>query len=432
MRDLSIRCAVGRALALALLLTPLTTFGQEARKDGRYYFVKATESYKAKDYAAFLENMKQAVSLRPGHPAYVYNTASAYALTGKPDEALAWLEKYAAMGVLGDVEKDADFESLVALPRFREVVAKIGANKAPIGKSEVAFTVPTKGLVPEGVAYDPASKTFFLASAHDGRIFSATSDGKIREFNSPKDGIGGVLGIHVDAKRRRLWATTASFPEIPGFDKAAGRRSALLEYDLASGKLLNRHELPKETGEHILGDCIVASNGDVYATDSVSPVIYVARGGKAPEVFTRDNIFLSLQGLALSPDEKTLYVADYSRGIIAIDVATKRATILPTPDATTVLGIDGLYYHDGMLVGIQNGIAPYRIIRMDLSKDGSRIERVSTVAANDPAWDEPTLGVLVGNTLYYNAVSQWGALGEGGTFPKPEVLRDALVMKIGL
>jgi sugar lactone lactonase YvrE len=421
-------CAVLAALAASVAVA------QDAQpKDGRYYFAQATKAYQAKDYPSFLENMKMAVSLRPGHPAYVYNTAGAYALAGKPEEALAWLEKFAAMGMIGDVEKDTDFESIKSLPRFRDVLGKLAANKAPSGGSEAAFTVPVKGLVPEGVAYDPETKTFFLSSVHEHKIFAVGQDGKVRDFSSEKDGLLGVLGIRVDAKRRRLWAASAVFPEIPGFDKASGRRSAVFEYDLKTGKLLTRHTPPEGSGEHIFGDLVVASNGDVYVSDSASPVVFVIKAGRgAVEEFVRDGLFLNLQGIALSPDEKTLFLADYSRGVVAVDMATKRATALPIPDAATVLGIDGLYFHSGSLIGIQNGVAPHRIIRLALSKDFSRVERVSVVAANDPAWDEPTLGVLVGDMLYYNAVSQWGNVGEGGKFAKPEALRDAVVMKVKL
>jgi hypothetical protein len=429
--QLSRACA---AIALGALLAAAPVAGQGPQtQDGRHYFQKAMAAYKAKDYAAYLANMKTAVSLRPGHPAYVFNTAGAHALAGKSDEALAWLEKFAAMGMVADAAKDADLASLAALPRFREVVARIEANKAPVGSSETAFTVPARGLLAEGVAYDPVTKTFFLSSVREHKVLAVDPAGKVKDFSSQSDGLWGVLGMRVDARRRRLWAVTSTFPESPGFDEAAGRRSAIVEYDLASGKLVARHALPAGTGENMLGDLLVASNGDVYATDSVSPNVFVLRAGaKAPEVFMRGEPFVNLQGLALSPDEKTLFLADYSRGVIAVDMASRRATVLPIPDATTALGIDGLYFHEGDLIGIQNGTAPHRVIRMGLARDFSRVERVSVVAANDPVWDEPTLGVVVDGALYYNAVSQWGNVKAGGELARPEAAREAVVMRVKL
>jgi hypothetical protein len=73
----------------------------------------------------------------------------------------------------------------------------------------------------------------------------------------------------------------------------------------------------------------------------------------------------------------------------------------------TLLGIDGLYYHKSTLIGGQNGVNPQRVIRLTLSKDVNRFDRFETLEANNPAFDEPTLGVLVKHDFYFIAHSQW-------------------------
>jgi hypothetical protein len=97
-----------------------------------------------------------------------------------------------------------------------------------------------------------------------------------------------------------------------------------------------------------------------------------------------------------------------------------------------MLGIDGLYFHRGGLVAVQNGVNPNRVVRLFLSKDLGRVERFETIAANLPAFDEPTLGVIVKGDFYFIANSQWGTVDEQGRLAPPEKLKEPVVMKLRL
>jgi hypothetical protein len=98
----------------------------------------------------------------------------------------------------------------------------------------------------------------------------------------------------------------------------------------------------------------------------------------------------------------------------------------------TSLGIDGLYYYKGSLIGIQNGVNPQRVIKLSLSKDLCHFDRFETIEANNPVFDEPTLGVLVKNDFYFIANSQWGAVDESGKLAPAEKLKDPTVLKVKL
>jgi tetratricopeptide (TPR) repeat protein len=52
--------------------------------------------------------------------------------------------------------------------------------------------------------------------------------------------------------------------------------------------------------------------------------------------------------------------------------------------------------------------------------------------AYDPAFDEPTLGVLVKDNFYFIANSQWGALDEQGGIAPAEKLKEPVVLKLRL
>jgi sugar lactone lactonase YvrE len=143
-------------------------------------------------------------------------------------------------------------------------------------------------------------------------------------------------------------------------------------------------------------------------------------------------LLLSAQGLALSPDERRIYVADYSRGVVLVDLVARTASLLPAIDTVLALGIDGLYSHEGALIGIQNGVQPHRIVRLDLSQDGARLLRSITIERAHPSYVEPTLGTLVGRELYFMANSQWELFGDDGRVAHPDSLKPPVVLRLRL
>jgi sugar lactone lactonase YvrE len=163
--------------------------------------------------------------------------------------------------------------------------------------------------------------------------------------------------MSVDARRRHLWVTTTAFPQMINFKKEEQGVSAVLKFDLRTNKLLKKYVLSNATKKHALGDLTIQSNGDVFTTDSLSAAVYVIRAQKDEiELFLEDPGFGSPQGLAFSSDEGHLFMADYSTGLFDIDVKTKKVAHLAPLAAATLLGIDGLYFHRGNLIAVQNGV----------------------------------------------------------------------------
>ena len=207
----------------------------------------------------------------------------------------------------------------------------------------------------------------------------------------------------------------------------------MFRFDLATGALTGRYPIPVDGQPHALGDVIIAGNGDVYATDSRAPAVYRVRAGAdSIERFVTSPLFLSAQGLALDAEERTLYVADYSRGLLRVDLASREVRELEAADDVLALGIDGLYLVDGSLIGIQNGVEPHRVVRLHLDAGGNRVRRVELLERARPDYAEPTLGVVVGRDLYYVAASQWEKFRDDGTIDAPETLRPPLVLRLGL
>jgi hypothetical protein len=165
----------------------------------------------------------------------------------------------------------------------------------------------------------------------------------------------------------------------------------------------------------------------VYVSDSASPVIYRVHG-KALEPFVRGE-FVSLQGLAVVG--RTLYAADYSKGLFAIDRRTLDLHAVTVPANVSLLGVDGLYAIDAQtLVATQNGTNPNRIVRIHLAPGGLRVRAVQTLLANVPELGDPTLGVVANGRFHFNAKGQWDLFGDDGKISDPLRLSEAVVLSV--
>ncbi|HSP14185.1 MAG TPA: hypothetical protein VLV78_05480 [Thermoanaerobaculia bacterium] len=416
-----------RVLGLLLLTCAATVFADEVA-DSRRIYREAAAAYKAKDFATFLEKSRAAADLRPKHSGLLYTFAAALALNGRSEEALDVLERVAAMGMLYDPAKDDDFATLRNTPRLASISETFARNAKPKGRVTRVFTVEERGIISEGIAYDARRRRFFVSSVRNGVIYARDPTGHVSPF--ARDSHFGIFGMAADVARRRLWAAASAYPASTNFQESNRDRAAVLEIDLDSGKILSTLT-PADQGKHLFGDVVVARDGSVFVSDSVSPSIYRVRGG-AMEPFIAAGPFASLQGLALSADGRILYASDYSRGIYAIDLATRDAALLPTPPEVTLLGIDGLYTAGKGLVGTQNGTSPQRVVRIVLVPGGLAVAKIDVLASNEPDFDDITLGVVAGNAFCFNAAGQWALFGDDGKQPDAAKLKAALVLRVAL
>jgi sugar lactone lactonase YvrE len=427
------KCLIAATFFLMLTFQTGIYAQAEKAKTVNDYQKQAIADYRAKNYAASLENFKKALALVPNYPRFIYNIAALQTLLGNNTEAIKALNQLADMGLVFAVEKQEEFAPLKSLNEFKVVLKKFESNQIPTVKSEPAFTLDEKGLVTESVAYDPTTQTFYVSSVHKRKIVSLDKNGALKNFSGEQDGLWSVLGIKVDAKRRHLWVVSSAFPQMMNFKKDEEGFAGVFKYDLNTGKLIKKYVLSNKPAPHGFGDLIVSAGGDVFISDSLNPSVYIIRSQKDElELFLENENFASPQGLAFSDDEKHLFMADYSRGIFDIDVKTKNVTYLASPANATLHGIDGLYFYKGSLIGIQNGVNPNRIIRVALSSDLKQFNKFTVMEVNNPLFGEPTLGVIVKDIFYFIANSQWDTVDNKGQLASADKLQNPLILKVKL
>lgn len=419
-------------LSLFLASSPSTAAGDETRAELNRLYQAAQTARAAKDWTGFRESTGKALALRPSHTLLLHNMACAESLLGRPGEAAAWAAKLLDLSVDTGLDKDPDLAGLRASTFFPKLRKRLEKLREPIVASQHGFTLPERDLIPEGIAYDPVTKAFFVSSVNHGKILRRDASGAVTDFlPEGQEGVFSVLGLRADPKRRALWACTTALPVGKRARKEDEGHSALLRLDLDTGKLQARFPLTNDGKPHNLNDLTIDSKGTVYTADGDGSGVYrLAPEGKQLEPLVAPGTFGSPQGLALSADERLLYVADYAGGISVVDVKTGTVRPLAAPVGATLLGIDGLLRHQGALIAIQNGVAPHRVVRLDLAADGAAIARARILEMSHPAYDEPTLGVLVGDSLYYVADSHWGAFDESGKLRAPEKLAAPVILKL--
>jgi sugar lactone lactonase YvrE len=400
--------------------------------ESRVHYQAAARAYEARDLPTFLEHARKAQELRPAHGGVTLALASALALNGDTAGAFRALSHFAALGYSTDLEADSDFESLRASGSYPDLARRLERNREPVVVSRPAFELPDSALLTEGIAYDDRERVFYVGSVRQGKILRVTPGGEAADFARIEEGRWAPLGLQVDPRRRVLWVAAAALPQSVGHLPADSGRSAILRYDLRTGRLTGRH-LTGTGQPHAIGDLVITRGGDVYATDSRASVIFRVRaGGDSLEPFITSPLLLSAQGLALTPDERTLYVADYARGILRVDLRRRVVSQVEAVEDVLALGIDGLYLHGGGLIGIQNGVTPHRVVRLKLAPEGNRVLRAEVLERAHPMYAEPTLGVLVGSALFYVANSQWERFGSDGTVAHPDSLRRPVVLRLPL
>lgn len=423
-----------RGIALAFIFAPLLRAQEAPPADARSHAKTAIEAYRQKDYDKMVREMEAALRARPRSQPYLYNLAVGYALSHRVPEAIETLKQAAALGfIYPDLGSDPDFAELRKTKAFDEVSKLFAANARPKIRSQKKFTVPGQSLITEGLAYNPETKTFYLGSVRERKIIAIDAEGNARLFSKEADNLWGVFGMKVDPANRVLWVCTNALPQMAGFRKEDAGRSAICRYDLASGKLLQKYEIPRDGHEHSLGDLTLDAAGNVYASDSITPALYrIPKTNDRLELFLTSDLWLSPQGLFVTLDERHLVMADYLGGLFLIDLTTKKITPLRTPANATTLGLDGIYRAPGGAVAVQNGVTPNRIVHLSFNAGDTAVTKLEVLEANNPLFSEPTLGVVDGNCFFFIANGQWGAYDDAGKPVASFKSQDHVVLEMKL
>jgi DNA-binding beta-propeller fold protein YncE len=322
-----------------------------------------------------------------------FDEALAYAKVGNYQKALFTLEQSLEDTPWLDPVSEADFKPISGCAAFQRLVSRI-ENKYPAKfSSKIAFTVNARDLIPEGLASDPADGSFYLSSIYHRKIVKIAPEGKSSDFVAEgQDGLLGVLGMKVDIRDHSVWAAS----ERSG-------AAALFHFD-PNGKTLARFD-PADAGKHLFNDLVITPQGQVLVTDSENNSVYsLAPGSKKLVRYGLGKRYYP-NGIALSSDGKTVFVA-HAFGIVRMDLNGESVAELRAPRGISLAQIDGLYCWQGSLIAIQNGFGPNRIVRLQLTPDGKVVSSGAVLEFRSPNLELPTTGTILKGRFYFIVNSQ--------------------------
>jgi len=215
------------------------------------------------------------------------------------------------------------------------------------GDSGLLDDYPLDGddMFPEGVAFDPTLRAFFVGSLTTAGITRVDADGTQSVFVASSPTMLGSAGMKVDDAARRLWVCGSNDAEV----------SHVYVYDLDDASLVESFDLSALVDTAACNDLALDASGVAYVTDPPSSAIHrLAVGGEAslwatdPE-FDPELMDLGLNGIAVTPDGTALVVTKF---------ISKRLLLVAIDDPASIVEIDlgGDSFSGGSLVAGPDGI----------------------------------------------------------------------------
>ena len=176
-------------------------------------------------------------------------------------------------------------------------------------------------------------------------------------------GLGGiVIGLH--ATSTDVWACVAATEDMITFT------SSVVQVNAETGEEVNRYDF---LTPGFCNDLIADSQGNVYATDSATGVVYKLNAGEdtltewVGGYASEQADGFSLNGIIMAPDESSVMVGRFDNGelisvAVNMDGTAGEATVSQPAGVPTTVGFDGLAswrgfvaaVFDGGVVGLQN------------------------------------------------------------------------------
>jgi hypothetical protein len=310
-------------------------------------------------------------------------------------KALVLLKECVALdaGFVPDPKNSPSLRPLQSNAEFRELLLQARHRHLPVHKAHVAFTVRAEDLFPEGLAVDALKGLFYMGSMHRKKIVEFRLTGGVTDFvGQDVYDLSPVGGVHVDPADHTVWAST---------DAGVRQRPELLHFDV-QGKLLERFASPGKM-PYDLNDLVLRGEREIFTTDTEGHHVY--RFDRVSHTFLNMNLWRPVfypNGIALSSDCNLLFVADML-GVIRIDLRTNESADVGPGKHNTLSGIDGLYWYNGELVGVQYGTGEYRVMRWRLSPDGRQVTASETLEYHTDLVSDPTTGAILNGDFYFIA-----------------------------
>jgi hypothetical protein len=228
------------------------------------------------EWSVSLASASDLNQLLNGSPNSLLEVARAKVHTDDLAGAFRDLEQFVRMGQATDLlASSPEFAPLRQKPEFGAIQTGMKENQSAVSLGTLVFRLSDPTLIPEDLDYDPNTKRFFITTVRGKKIITTDLAGTITEFAKAPDD-WPLLAIKIDPSHGVAWASEVALTGFVFVPKADWGKSAVLGYDLKTGKLLHRIEGPQGSA---LGDMALTPDGDVIVSDGDGGGVYVIHAG---------------------------------------------------------------------------------------------------------------------------------------------------------
>ena len=270
---------------------------------------------------------------------------------------------------------------------------------SPLHAQDITFKSDT--LYPEGIAYHSKRNMFFVSSLRHGKIGTVDRKGNYTIFvNSPE--IISAIGIRLNEETNTLYVCTSDPGVSTNTSPATQRKFAkLIAYDATTGaqKYIADLGALNPSGMNFANDVTFDNEGNVYVTNSFSPIIFKIDSNGKPTIFATSEEWkaegFSLNGIVYHPNGY-LIVAKSNPGSL-YKVSVKNPAEFKKIACELLPGIDGLIYNEtkNEVIAISN--VSQEIVQLTTGNNWDSAKRIKTVKSVNTF---PTTGTIVGSIYY--------------------------------
>lgn len=247
-------------------------------------------------------------------------------------------------------------------------------------------TISKTDLFPEGVTYDKNRKNFIVSSTTFNTTDIVADDGTTTVLSTDAN-MPSAYGLKADATRNQLYVAGNGV----GTDKAQfgiyNLTTGAIKYSINLGAVSSN-----PNGRHTANDVCFDTAGNMYITDSYSPIIYkVTQDGVATVLITHPALSpadpsgatfsFGLNGIEYVANGNYLLVSNYDFGTIHKIPLDNPASFDPTPVYDSSGNFDGIIMlPNGKLAVVSNGTEPANCLILSSTNNFATATLEKTIA----------------------------------------------------